>query len=218
MNERWVCKRCFADNDEPAPACARCGLIRGAESTDADRAGWAATTGSPTVATADPGWKRYLRFWWVPALAVALLVGYLTTARRDSLGALETSGTVSVEDMRAGDCFNSDEEEISEVDGVPCSEAHEYEVFAVGTYGSDNAAFPSDAEMEAVFGSVCEAPFEAYVGASYESSAIYASMITPSEETWADGDREFICTLYEPDPDDFDANVVLTESLRGAGR
>jgi hypothetical protein len=43
-------------------------------------------------------------------------------------------------------------------------------------------------------------------------------MITPSEETWADGDREFICTLYEPDPDDFDANVVLTESLRGAGR
>lgn len=216
MNERWVCKRCFADNDEGQPACARCGLARGAEAPPDEQSAWAGT--------AEPGsggrdWRRWIRFWWVPVLGVVLLVGYLTTARRDDGGALTTAGNVAVDDLRTGDCFNSaDAGEISEVHGVPCGEPHEYEVFAVGDYGAENAAFPSDAEMELAFGAVCEPAFEPYVGTPYATSAIFGSMITPSEGSWSDGDRQFVCVLYEPDPDDPQASVVLTESLRGAGR
>ena len=37
-------------------------------------------------------------------------------------------------------------------------------------------------------------------------------MISPSEESWGDGDRSFICVLYDED------DPELTESLQGANR
>jgi len=214
VSERWVCKRCFADNDETDAACTRCGLLRGAEATQADQAGWAAQVGESEAA---PTWTRLLRFWWIPALAIVLVVGYLASARRGDDGALTSAGTVSVDDLRPGDCFNAgDEEEIADVDGVPCAEPHEYEVYAVERY--DASSYPDDAEMEVIFETICVPAFESYVGTSYEASALWSSMITPSEGTWGEGDREFICYLFEPVDDTLTANESLTESMRGANR
>lgn len=208
MNERWVCKRCFADNDETNASCQRCGLLRGADASSADQAGWSATT---VAAAEPPAWRRWIRFWWVPALAIVLIVGYLTTARRNDQGALETGGNVSVDELRTGDCFNSGEETaISDVAGVPCSEPHEYQVFAVATH--DEPSFPTDASMDGIFEEECVPPFETFVGTSYAESALYGNMITPSEESWADGDRVFVCVLYDPE------NASLTSSMEGAER
>ena len=79
MSERWVCKRCFADNEETDSACQRCGLVRGAESTEADKTTWASQP-HVTPTTQPPGWQRWLRYWWIPVLAVALVGGYLFSA------------------------------------------------------------------------------------------------------------------------------------------
>lgn len=211
MSERWVCKRCFADNNETDAVCQRCGLIRGAESTPADQTTWASQDGAADV-PANPGWRRWLRYWWIPVLIVALAVGYLATARRDDDGSLASAGNVSVDELREGDCFNGGEEaEISDVDGVPCTQAHEYEVFALATYEGDGT-YPADSELESIFLQVCEPEFEPYVGAPYATSEIYGSMISPSEESWGSSDRSFICILYDPDDD------TLSESLAGAAR
>ena len=209
MTERWVCKRCFADNDESNGACHRCGLIRGAEASPADQTAWTGHAAGPAAPV--PAWRSWLRYWWIPALAVVLAIGFFANARRDGSGALEAAGTVAIDELRAGDCFNGGEEElVSDVDGVPCTEPHEYEVFAVAPHEAES--FPGDAEMEAIFTSVCEPAFESFVGAPYASSRLYASMITPSEESWGNGDRSFICILYDPeDPE-------LTASMRGANR
>lgn len=210
MNERWVCKRCFANNESTHSACQRCGLLRGADATQADQTGWA-----QAASTAPPqpgGWQRWLRYWWIPVLVVVLAGGYLFSARRGDDGALTSAGTLGVDDLRVGDCFNSAfAEEIADVDGVPCTEAHEYEVFAVTTWEGDGT-FPPDTQMDAIFVEICDPSFASYVGEPYETSAILASMITPSEESWADGDREFTCVLRDPD------DTELTESLRGSGR
>jgi hypothetical protein len=212
VTDRWVCKRCFADNNETEAACQRCGLIRGAEATPADQTSWAASPAGTATATPDPGWRRYLRFWWIPALAIALVVGYLTTARRDDDGSLATAGTVSVDDLREGDCFNtSDDVEISDVDGVPCTEPHAYEVFALATYEGDGT-YPPDSQLDGIFTQVCEPSFETYVGLPYADSVIYGNMISPSEESWSKGDRSFICVLFDRNDD------TLTESLAGANR
>ncbi len=212
MNERWVCKRCFADNDGTAGACVRCGLMRGSESTLEDQQAWASAAGVPGPARPAPAWRRLLQYWWIPALAIFLLVGYLTSARRDDGGSLSSGGTVSVDDLRPGDCFDAGAAtEISDVDGVPCTESHAYEVFAVGDY--DAEAYPSTpAETEDAFASVCLSPFADYVGIPYADSELWASMITPSEEGWDDGDREFICYLHEED------ESPMTASMEGAGR
>lgn len=213
MNERWVCKRCFADNDDSAGACHRCGLIRGAEASQADADGWAAAQGTP--AAAEPGrggWQRWIRYWWIPAVVIALAVGYFTTARRGDDGALDTAGNVTVDDLRVGDCFNSGTEtEISDVDGVPCSEPHAYEVFAVADY--NGSVYPeTDAQFGEAFFQVCVPPFESYVGVPYEDSDLWASAITPSEDGWNDGDREFICHLHEED------ESMVTGSQRNSNR
>ena len=213
MSERWVCKRCFTDNEDTDAACQRCGLIRGAETTPTDQTTWASSGDAVNPPQQEPGsWRRWIRFWWIPVLVVTLVVGYLTTARRDDAGLLESAGNVSVDELREGDCFNSTEEtEISDVDGVPCTEAHQYEVFAIATHEGDGT-FPPDTELEAIFVEVCEPEFEPYVGAPYATSEIFGQMISPSEESWGSGDRSFICLLADPEDD------ALTESLAGAGR
>jgi hypothetical protein len=213
VNDRWVCKRCFADNDETNVACHRCGLARGAEATETDQAAWAAQAGTATTAQPEgPGWQRWARYWWIPVLVVVLGVGFLFSARRGDDGSLTAAGNVGVDDLRAGDCFNTgDDVEISDVDGVPCSEPHKYEVFAVATHEGDGT-FPSDAELDGIFSLICESPFEDYVGEPYATSAIWGTMISPSEESFSDGDREYICVLYDPD------NTALTTSLRDANR
>jgi hypothetical protein len=214
VNERWVCKRCYAANDGSAGACVRCGLMRGSEATQADQATWAARgRGAAAAGTEPPGWRRWLRYAWIPVLAVVLIAGYITTARRGDDGTLTTAGTVSVDELRPGDCFSTGDEqtEIADVDGVPCTAAHAYEVFALASYEGDGT-FPADSEDDAIFEQICQPSFEPYVGESYATSAIYGSMITPSADGWADGDREYICVLYEP------GNEQLTESLRGAER
>ena len=223
MNERWVCKRCFADNDESSVACHRCGLTRGAEASQADQQGWAAqgggTGGAPVAQQPKQsgGWTRWIRFWWIPAVVIVLAVGYFTQARRTDTGEIDTGGTVSVDELRTGDCFNNsdDSELISQVDGIPCEDPHVYEVFALVTY--DAPAFPTDQEMDTVFQKQCAPPFASYVGVPYADSELWGTMITPSEETWADGDRSFVCILHSA-PDDENNLSDLTGSMQGANR
>ena len=89
-------------------SCGRCGLTRGSEVTDSDKESWASAAGVPVPGgeAEKPGWQRWLRFWWIPAIGIALLVGWFTTAQRGDDGSLTSGGTVSVTDLRAGDCFN----------------------------------------------------------------------------------------------------------------
>ena len=218
MTERWVCKRCFADNEGSAGACQRCGLTRGSESTDADQTAWAAAPQAADASAQRGGvLRQLLRFWWIPAVAIALAVGYFTTAQRGDDGALSAAGTVSVDELQVGDCFNasefsdSAEAEVSDVDGVPCDEPHVFEVFAVADYNGE--VFPAtDSQFQTAFGEVCVPPFEDYVGVAYADSVLWASAITPSEDGWNDGDREFICHLHEEDA------TPLSESQRDAAR
>ena len=219
MTQRWVCKRCFTDNDREAGACAHCGLLRGSEVSDADRAAWAEASGTPDPMKAgeQPAWRGLLRFWWIPALLIVLAVGWFTAARRADDGSLTSGGTVTVDELRVGDCFDADDEtEISDVDGIPCADPHDYEVFAVQDRAGET--YPTEAEFDTIFGSLCVPAFESYVGSDYTTSALYAGMITPSESTWDDGDREYICYLYEPVDDSLTENVPQTGSAEGSGR
>jgi hypothetical protein len=218
VNERWVCKRCFADNEDSAGACLRCGLTRGSESTEADQTSWAAAPQQAAPETKGGGLlSQVLRFWWIPAVAIALVVGYFTTAQRGDDGSLASAGNVTVDDLRVGDCFNAgefsadEEAEVSDVDGVPCDEPHAFEVFAVADY--NGGVFPAtDEQFQAAFAEVCIPPFEDYVGIAYADSVLWASAITPTEDGWNDGDREFICHLHEEEA------TPLSESQRGASR
>lgn len=63
-----------------------------------------------------------------------------------------------------------------------------------------------------MFGELCVPPFQSYVGTPYETSELWASFVTPTEGGWNDGDREFICYLFEED------ESMMTRSMAGAAR
>jgi hypothetical protein len=70
--------------------------------------------------------------------------------------------------------------------------------------------FPGEEAVVEQADESCTAEFESFVGLPYEESALYLSYLTPSEETWPAGDREVLCTVYDPAGDTtgtlFDAN------------
>ena len=199
-------------------ACAKCGLTRGAEfqrvgPRHLGRGGRA--RGAPAER---PAWQRWLRFWWIPALAVVLVVGYFTTARRGDDGALSPAGRVTVDDLQVGDCFSSgrrDRNQRRRRRAVQrTTRSSRYSPFATTAGRCPSPMPPTRAPS-----TICAWPFEdVRRSILYEDSEIYADMITPTEEAFDDGDREYICYPPRARPEDFNEDLVLTESLRGAAR
>ena len=226
---RWVCRRCFTDNEGTATECASCALGRWAElpeagavaAPSAEGTGAApdgATTGEATPAwqppapPAAPFWKKLLPYWWVGLVGVFIVAGLIFNAKRDDTGAITDAGTLHVSDLRVGDCFNaSTEGEIDDVDAVPCTAAHAYELFHVFTM-TDPGQYPTDADFEAQTDAACSPAFTAYVGVAYEASTLFASSLEPTEAAWNDGDHTVQCMLHEED------ESQVTGSQRGSAR
>jgi hypothetical protein len=103
------------------------------------------------------------------------------------------------------------EDEISSVDARPCNEPHGFEMFQVATW-TGSSEYPSEEAMNQFVIAQCIPAFGAYVGRSYETSALDFVHFVPGEEGWEDGDRVFQCALYDP------TLPELSESLRDADR
>ena len=121
----------------------------------------------------------------------------------------------SVFDLDVGDCFSVESDELTSVVVVDCEEPHEYEAFAVLDHEAGEAdPFPGDELMLEYGNTECQAPFQAYVGVEYETSIWFITSVFPSEETWATGDREIVCTLNQQDADS--EPIAVTGSAEGS--
>lgn len=116
--------------------------------------------------------------------------------------------------LEVGDCFQSvDTGLISDVEIVDCAEPHENEVFAVWTIEADT--LPPQDEME----DGCIERFPDAIGTEWLESEIFAAAITPSGESFDEGDREVVCYGFELVDISEDAEVMeVTGSIIGSGR
>ena len=121
----------------------------------------------------------------------------------------------SVLDLEVGDCFSVESDEIATVTVVGCDEAHEYEVFAVLDHeAAPDAPHPGAAELVADADAACQPSFEEFVGHDYQTSTWYITTLPPTETTWAQGDREIVCTLNQLDATQ--EPIAVMGSARGA--
>ena len=123
-------------------------------------------------------------------------------ADRDGSGAIVDGGNVDAFQLRNGDCFNDaghsfdGDDEISSLPGVPCTEPHDNEVYAVfdvgvGTYPDGDGMF--DLALES-----CLDRFESFVGRDYETSDLDILTLYPTPESWSlQDDREVVCAVYD---------------------
>jgi hypothetical protein len=144
--------------------------------------------------------------------AAAYLVNSFVAADRDATGAIVDAGSVDAFQMRVGDCFDDgstfDDNEVNSVPGVPCSDPHDNEVYAV--YDVTAQSFPGDAISDMAHEG-CLQRFESFVGKDYDSSSLDIATLYPSRESWAgQDDREVVCAVYNVDLS------KLTGSVKGA--
>ena len=137
---------------------------------------------------------------------IAIAVGiYLFNASfqadRDSDGAIVSEGQIDAFNIRVGDCFNDaaaptgEEYEVSNVAGVPCTDPHDNEVYAV--FDVKEASFPGTTGMEELAFDSCLKRFEGFVGKDYETSSLDIMAMYPTQASWAQSDREVICAVYD---------------------
>jgi hypothetical protein len=207
--DRWVCRQCFFSNEGMASACTNCGLSRGsAGPTSADGAGSAA----PAQPTAGPKRAIPWRLVMYGVIAVVVLGGTLFVARRGDTGEITDAGNMSVFDLVVGDCFDVPNAtgDVDTVKGIPCGEAHTYEVFWTGEYPGDIQ--PAEDEALSWLQDGCMPAFEAYVGLAYADSIYYMGSLSPTEDSWATGDRAFACYLSNA------SETAITGSAEGTAQ
>ena len=145
-------------------------------------------------------------------LTVVVCVG-CAPAERNEAGEIDVAGSVDAFEIQVGDCYNDRttlSDDVSEVPGVPCGEAHDNEVFA--TFDVASSEWPGEDRINELADEGCMERFEGYVGATYEESVLYITTLMPSEDSWSMiGDREVVCVAYHMDLD------KLTSSVRNSG-
>ena len=150
-------------------------------------------------------WGIYI----VAALGFAVY-GAVTDADRDSSGAIVGEGNVDAFSIRVGDCFNDTStinEEVDSLPGVPCSQPHDNETYAV--FDVSHNTYPGGEGMAEIAEGTCLERFETFTGIDYQSSTLEIMTLYPTVESWNQSDREVVCAVY-------DVNAAKLEgSVRG---
>jgi len=140
-----------------------------------------------------PAARRATALGMLPAVAALLLAGCTGPEPAPTGTPDPTAETTSLTDVVAGDC--TDEAERARVRVVDCAEPHDAEVFA--SFVLTEPAYDRDAiGASATIG--CEEAFGAFVGLEFEASELGLRYVAPSEATWAQGDREVLCVVFDP--------------------
>lgn len=99
-------------------------------------------------------------------------------------------------------------DEVTTVRVVDCTAPHDSEIFA-RTEAHDDA-FPGDDELEARLVEFCRGDaFTDFVGIPFAESRYSTRGYYPTAESWANGDRELLCTIVD------ESGAQLTGSLAG---
>jgi len=130
---------------------------------------------------------------------------------RDSTGVITASEEgADIFAIQVGDCAGDlTTGELTELDVVPCADPHVSEAFASSDL--DEGGYPGTEAIDAQAEEDCTAAFETFIGLPYQESELFATWLTPTEESWEQGDREILCFVYDEDAD-------TTGSLENAAR
>ncbi len=117
-------------------------------------------------------------------------------------------------DLKVGDCFDvpANDNNISDVQHHPCTEAHTGEVFALVTHpAAKGAPVLSTADLETYLGGACGPLFISYVGATAANAGqLDGGAFYPGDKDWADGGRTVTCYGYRIDGKPLTSSIKAT--------
>ncbi|MFV0460686.1 MAG: septum formation family protein [Actinomycetales bacterium] len=103
--------------------------------------------------------------------------------------------------IKVGDCLvdPGQADTVTTLTRVSCDQPHYVEIFAV--FDLPQGSYPGDIEVQGLADGGCATRFEPFVGRSVDDSALSFRFLTPTEQTWATGDREVSCGVFDPKGD-----------------
>jgi hypothetical protein len=117
--------------------------------------------------------------------------------------------------LTAGQCVNGIHEgaelSASSYRPVDCAGAHDNEVIGI-VRSTATGAYPGQQALFDFATNPCYDAFAAYVGIDFQTSELEMIVITPSDVTWAKGDRVVACVAVAPNAG------KLTGSVKGSAR
>ncbi|MEJ8643006.1 DUF4190 domain-containing protein [Streptomyces sp. MS1.HAVA.3] len=126
--------------------------------------------------------------------------------KRDTSGQVTDSGSSKVNDIRLGDCFNTDDNlaEYEDKDGgqaslsvriVPCEQPHQGEAYSV--FELEEGPYPGTEKVVSIVEEKCAGPaLTTYVGKDAKlSDKLEVYYYYPQSSTWILGDREVTCFI-----------------------
>jgi hypothetical protein len=117
--------------------------------------------------------------------------------------------------LAAGQCVNGIHEgtelSASSYRPVDCAGAHDNEVIG-SVRSTTTGAYPGQQTLFDFATNPCYDAFAAYVGIDFQTSELEMIVITPSDVTWAKGDRVVACVAVAPNAG------KLTGSVKGSAR
>ena len=235
MAKQWKCARCSTKNPESTLTCGTCRMIRGAvvvpgsyeslPQAPAPHVEWPSWMPSESpAAPVSSEWARHAsqrppllaRIPVVIVIGVLVLiaggVGVFYSAGRSPAGEIVNAGTLVVNDLQVGDCFDLavlPSGEFNDVTARPCADEHQYELFWTGSM--PDGKYPSESAFESFFDEHCYDAFAKYVGVGYADTRLDIYWVVPNENAWTLGDRFFQCSVFDP------SNPRMTNSLKGSG-
>ena len=127
------------------------------------------------------------------SLTVLLTGCTVAPAPTESAAPTQRATTTPLTAVRAGDCY--DDVDGDAVDIVDCASRHGFEVFAsLRLADGDYRRRTIGSEAEAR----CRDAFGRFVGLEFDASALGLRYVAPSAATWAQGDREVLCVVFDP--------------------
>ena len=136
-------------------------------------------------------------------LAGIAVIGLLGAGCDDD--STDPAGASTLFELEAGQCFDSSATAvgrtvgIEDVTSVPCTEAHDGEVFAVVTHpAAGRTPYPGDDAVADFAAAECLQQFPGYTGEGYDDSDLEVATVRPDADSWSDkDDREVACVLYK---------------------
>ncbi|MDQ1722873.1 MAG: hypothetical protein QOI26_2607 [Pseudonocardiales bacterium] len=116
-------------------------------------------------------------------------------------GSKSAKASVSVFDIKPGQCFNPPstvKSELSKLSSVPCGQPHTQESYASIPFankdGSEVSAYPGDAALKLFADGACAQEYSGYVGKDYLDSSYFFTYLLPSARGWEQQkDRNVLC-------------------------
>jgi TM2 domain-containing membrane protein YozV len=133
---------------------------------------------------------------WI-ILLIALGISSGNQAQRSANGQINKGGNLSVLSLKSGDCFAypTDQQEVNTVTAIPCSQAHDAQVFAQFNLSGTSSNYPTNMIQLASNG--CQAR-TASLNKSLRTPSMSMKIVYPQNASWITGNRTVNCVIYSP--------------------